>query len=540
MATDAGFAAPLPGAAPVPPPLVGTDPTPTPVRRPANLTKRASLTAVASLLDYTVKAAVSLVITPILVGGLGRSMYGMWEMLGRLIGYMTATDGRPTEALRLVISQQQAADPQANRRAIGAALAVWIIMLPLVALVGGALAWLAPSLTHAPQADATAVRLTCALLVVSFMFTGLAAIPESTLPGMNLGYKRMGLQAGLSIIVGALAVWAVKAGFGLPGMGASQIIRAFVTGAVFWLLVRKYVPWFHVAKPTRESVKSLFGMSIWLSVGDLMAKLLLASDVLVLGWIISPAAVTTYVLTSYAARTGTGIFVFTASAAMPGLGGVLGKKQFASAVKIRHELRMLTWLFTTVIGATILAWNHSFLHLWVGSRNYAGPWVDLLIVCVAMQTAFIRTDSYIIDAALRPRARVIFGAITVVATLGLGIALTHALGIVGLCLGLLAGRMIQSIAYPLIVHSCLEKPGIQMAERLAAVRMAVTTAVLFAAGNIAGRVLLAPRWFIWLGGVLLTIAFVSAVSLFLGPTPGDRRAIIARVRALASGLRRTD
>src|SRR6266853_1347050 len=122
MATDAGFAAPLPGAPPlVPPPVAGADPTPTPVRQPANLTKRASLTAVASLLDYAVKAGVSLVITPILVGGLGRSMYGMWEMLGRLIGYMAATDGRPTEALRLVISQQQTADPQANRRAIGAA-----------------------------------------------------------------------------------------------------------------------------------------------------------------------------------------------------------------------------------------------------------------------------------------------------------------------------------------------------------------------------------------------------------------------------------
>ena len=83
MATDAGFAAPLPGAPAVPPPVAGADPTPTPAPRPANLTKRASLTAIASLLDYFVKAGVSLVITPILVGGLGRSLYGMWEMLGR-------------------------------------------------------------------------------------------------------------------------------------------------------------------------------------------------------------------------------------------------------------------------------------------------------------------------------------------------------------------------------------------------------------------------------------------------------------------------
>src|ERR1700704_2666817 len=127
MATDAGFAAPLAGA--VPAPAAGADPTPTPgVRKPADLTRRASLTAAASLLDYAVKAGVSLVITPILVGGLGRSMYGMWEMLGRLIGYMAATDGRPTEALRLVISQQQGADPQANRRALGGAGAGWVIM----------------------------------------------------------------------------------------------------------------------------------------------------------------------------------------------------------------------------------------------------------------------------------------------------------------------------------------------------------------------------------------------------------------------------
>jgi hypothetical protein len=85
---------------------------PTAAARPTALhalTRRASLSAAASLLDYTVKAGVSLVVTPILVGGLGRTLYGVWEMLGRLVGYMAAADGRPTEALRLVISQQQGA-----------------------------------------------------------------------------------------------------------------------------------------------------------------------------------------------------------------------------------------------------------------------------------------------------------------------------------------------------------------------------------------------------------------------------------------------
>src|SRR5438105_1859407 len=327
------------------------------IRSEPALTRRASLTALASLLDYFVKAGVSLVVTPILVGGLGRTLYGVWEMLGRIVGYMAATDGRPTEALRLVISQQQDLDAPTKRRSVGAAVVVWLLMIPLVALVGGTLAWFAPHLTHSPADHYTEVRIACAFLVASFLFTGLAAIPESVLRGMNLGYKRMGLQASLSIIAGGLAACAVHAGWGLPGVG---------------------------------------------------------------GW--------------------------------------LGRGQIARAVQLRRELLTLTWLFVTVVGATTLAWNHSFLSLWVGARNYAGPWVDLLIVLVVAQTAFIRTDSYIIDAALRPKGRVVIGAVTVVATLALGITLTHAFGILGLSLGMLLGRPIQSVSYPLIVRKCFKHP----------------------------------------------------------------------------------
>src|SRR3989442_7842987 len=72
--------------------------------RPATLTQRASLNVIASLLDYGAKVAVGLVVVPILVGGLRRSLYRVWEMLGRLVGYIAAGDGRPSPALRLAVS----------------------------------------------------------------------------------------------------------------------------------------------------------------------------------------------------------------------------------------------------------------------------------------------------------------------------------------------------------------------------------------------------------------------------------------------------
>src|SRR5437764_3611661 len=85
-----------------------------PERRGPTLTQRASLNAIASLLDYAAKLAVGLVVTPIVVAGLGRSLFGTWEMLNRLVTYMSAADGRPTEAIRLMVANRQAVDDRSE------------------------------------------------------------------------------------------------------------------------------------------------------------------------------------------------------------------------------------------------------------------------------------------------------------------------------------------------------------------------------------------------------------------------------------------
>src|SRR5258708_7796759 len=338
---------------------------------PATLTTRASLNAVQSLLDYAARLGVGLVITPLLVSRFGRELFGVWEMLNRLIGYMSAADGRPTEALRLVIATKQAA---AN-------------------VIGG------------------------------------------------------GLTAG-----------AVYAGLGLVGVAGAQVALMAITGVCFWILVKRYVASFGVARPSAPEVRSLLGMSVWIAIGEVVAKLATASDVIILGMVASPALVTTYVLTGYAGRIALGLHVFTTGAAMPGLGGVIGRGEYEWAARLRREIMNLTWLFVTAVGATILLWNRSFLALWVGPVNYAGFWTNLLIVIVTVQTALVRSDAYVLDATLQPRLRVRVAAVAAVVIIGASLALTPALGMVGVCLGVLAGRLVQSIAYPLLVDRSLHRP----------------------------------------------------------------------------------
>jgi len=448
--------------------------------------------------------------------------------------YMSATDGRPTEALRLIVSQRQGhSDIDGNRRFIGAALVVWALMLPVIVVVGGVLCiYLAPMLTKASPELRPQVQITSALIVLTFILSSLAEVPESVLRGMNLGYRRMGLQSSLNILGGICAAAAVWMGFGLVGLGGAQIVRGLATGIVYWLLVKKYVPWFKAMKPVRAEVKALLGMSVWMALGDGISKILLASDVLIIGSTIGPALVTSYAMTSYAARSAIGIHVFTAGAAMPGLGGLLGKGEFARATKARRELQLFTWLYATVVGVTVLLWNHAFVGLWVGRQNYAGVWVDLLIVIAALQTTFIRTDAYVIDATLRPKLRVVIGAVAAVLTISLSIALTRAYGLIGLSCGIIAGRLVQTIAYPVMVRRCLQIRRNPNAGHTHSLRLAAVTALLFAGAAFAGNRIVVRHWVTWVAGVLLSVAVSAAVALVLGTTTKEQGVLRNRLTAL--------
>jgi O-antigen/teichoic acid export membrane protein len=377
--------------------------------------------------------------------------------------------------------------------------------------------------------------LASAALLLSLLLGGLSSVPESVLRGMNLGYKRMGFQAGLNVIGGGLTAGAIFAGLGLVGVAGAQLALVAITGVGFWILVKRYVASFGVARPSAHDVRSLLGMSAWIAIGELVSKLALASDVIVLGMVVSPAVVTTYVLTGYAGRIALGLHLFTTGAAMPGLGGVIGRGDHERAARLRHEIMSLTWLFVTAVGGAILLWNRSFLSLWVGTENYAGFWANLLIVIGTAQTALLRSDAFVLDATLQPRLRVGVAAIAAVAIIGASIALTPSLGIVGVCLGLLVGRLVQTIAYPLLVDRCLRRPA-RVPVRAIARPLAVMLLV-FGATAVLGDRLVTRSWLGWAFGVIASLPLLLGVAFAAGLTAEGRRTVVGRWRTMLETAR---
>jgi O-antigen/teichoic acid export membrane protein len=504
-----------------------------------SLTKKASLNALASTLDYAAALAVGFLVTPLMVAGLGDYYYGLWQILNRLVTYITPASGRPTQALRWTLANQQASnDYHLKRTYVGSALLVWLLFLPVTMVIGGVLSWFAPYWLNTPPQYFWLVRMVVLLLVANLALTQLGTLPQSVLQGENLGYKRMGMSVVLEFVAGGLTWLALYLNTGIIGVAVAALISTVVSGLFYLLIVRSYAPWFGVARPSSEVARQFTGLSGWFLAWNLVMNVSMASDVVILGMLNSVESVTNYTLTKFMPETLISIVAIVAFGIAPGLGGIIGSGKLDKAAHLRGEIMSLTWLVVTIMGSTILLWNRTFLKLWVGAGHYAGPIPDLLIVIVVMQFILIRNDANVIDLTLKLRNKVVIGAFSLVLALGLsGLFVGYFnLGIVGLSLGLLIGRSLLSFGYPMIIGRFL---GVPLSSQLkGSLRPALISLLLFLLAVSLDTLVYINRQFLvkgWIGLIIasgVTFCVVLLFAFFAGLSGVQRRNIFRRIQII--------
>ncbi len=502
-----------------------------------SLTSKASLNALASVVDYVARVVVEFALNPLMLAGLGSYAFGMWRILWRLNGYLFAASGRSAQTLKWAVANRQTStDFDEKRSYVGSSIVVWAIFLPVLAITGGLLAWLMPIALSVPQEYIADTRWSLALLSANGIMLSLADIPRAILQGENLGYKRMGLSAILVLATGALMALAIYWKTGLAGLSTANLIITIVTGILFVQIVRSYVPWFGIARPSAKTVRWFLGLSWWFIIWKLVVQLMEAGDVIILGMFNSVESVTAFSLTRYVPDATIRLIAIFVFGIAPGLGGIIGSGNLRKAAHVRDEIMSLSWLLATVAGAVTLLWNSVFINLWVGPGYDIGPIATLLIIVMIFQYTLIRNDANIIDLTLDVRAKVIQGVLSVALSMGLAWLFIDyfQLGIVGLCIGFILGRLTLSVAYPLRVGRALQ---ISFSSQLTgSIRPILATSALFAVSLVLPRYL-APHIDTWLELVFasgFSTLILMVVAAFTGLPRDQRRRLWRRIQAMSN------
>ncbi len=481
-----------------------------------NLTRRSLLNTVGALLVYLVFLGAGFVSKKYLVVFLGPVAFGAWEICYRLLNYVSPGEGPVSQTLKWILANKGAVvDTDGLKRYIGGAFILWACLILPILLVGGGIAWLSPRfINDLPPGLVSVVQWASFIIVIGLLAETWSRLYLGVLQGSNLLYKATWATSFFHILGMVLMITAAYHGFGLGGMAVSLIITSLISGATYLRLVKSWVPWFGLEKPRREELKELLSLGSWMYAWSFVSRLLFLSDLVIVGMVQGALAVTTLTFTQYAPHVGIYLAAMATTAVAPGLGRILGEGDFFRVKAVREELAAIIWILIIVAGVCILAWNRTLVTLWVGADKFAGWHINLLLVLIFGQMAFIRMEAFIIDVSLKVKPKVFWGLASAILSIFLAYFMGRQWGMAGVLVGLLLGRGILTIVYPILVGRLIRHRGFVPGGTT--IRLAAVSVVILGITHMLAKDIRDVGWIGLFGYGFLTAAIAFLVAFFVG------------------------
>jgi Na+-driven multidrug efflux pump len=412
-------------------------------------TRRAGIAAGFGYLQFGLALASGILVVPFVLARVGSEAYGVWLGFGELVAYSAMADLGVLGVLPWLIAEADGRnDRDGMRMLVSAGLVAAAIAAVVFAVLALALLTLAPRLTGVSAAQHGAVMGPLLLLVAGTA----AAYPVRVFHALLIGLQdvsfagRLGVgQAAMNV---ALIVGLLAAGQGLYALAAAATVPTLLVALASAARVRRIAPdllrgWRWPSARLLGNVTSQ-GIGGW--VGGLGWRMISATSNLVILSVAGPVAAVTYALTARLADVLTQMTWQTPDAALVGLAQLRGEGREERVREVTVALIRLTLIGAGVVACAVLAFNPSFVSLWVGPDRFAGlaanAWIALGAVALSLGHALFSTA-----ATLGARVQIGFATIVQgVVHLGAAVLLGRAFGLPGVAAAAVVGTVL--VAYP--------------------------------------------------------------------------------------------
>jgi hypothetical protein len=189
------------------------------------------------------------------------------------------------------------------------------------------------------------------------------------------------------------------------------------------------------------------------------------------------------------------------------------------------------WLFCAAVGITVLLLNQSFIALWVGTGHFAGNVENLLIMLITVQVIFFQIDSYIINATLDMRKKVLLSAGAAVVSILLAMFLVSRFLIIGLCISMLIGRLFYTLGFAVLLKRQIKDSTPPWS--IPHLKSMLMTFCFFAIATYVGQFIFLTSWLSFLTAGIFTLLIGFLLYWRLGLNLSERR----ETRALLEGIK---
>ncbi|HQQ59955.1 MAG TPA: oligosaccharide flippase family protein [Kiritimatiellia bacterium] len=348
-----------------------------------------------------------LVITPFILGKLGRTGYGVWAVLGQIVGYIGLTDMGLEAGLMAFLSRDAHKRDWAAVNALASTSTILQIGFGVLGLVLALLVlpfidrWFDIGSVPFP------VVATALLIVVFSHGVKLAgSVYDQVLYANHRIYQNYLIGFLSQIFRILLVVGLLAAGTGLTGLALAALAGQIFSVCLWARQAHQAVPGLQVHPKyfSLAKVKSLLGFSIWGTLGRIAATIIYNTDNIIIGTLIGLPAVTTYVLTRRIFELLRQNVFRIGHVLRPGVGNLLGEGNISRLRQVFLK-SVRTYLTIAAAGGIFLAFlANRLIALWVGAENYGGEVLVWITVASTIAMSLFHVSSIFLVADLQVKA----------------------------------------------------------------------------------------------------------------------------------------
>jgi len=500
-----------------------------------SLRKIAFLNGGSAGLDYIVKILVTFFINPYFLFFLGEMVFGIWKVLGQLNSYMATGDLRAATSLKWIISKDRSTKSGTElARIFSTALFSFLLISPIYIISGGIIIYISPFVTKTPSNMVFEVRLTTFILVITFVITQFFFLYESLLQAMNLAYKRLGLKASITIVIGIGSFYIMKFGYGILEIAIIQLLAVILNGFIIYYISKKYVEWYKIIKVNWKEIKDFTGLSLKYLVQKFADMSNTMVDMILLSYFAGPIFVAQYTFSLFAMLSINGIVQIISTSIIPGVGKFYGEGDFKKLFEIRQRLIQLKIFLLIIGGSSICLLNESFVHIWTGEKNqFVGNLETLIIVIIAFIRNIGLVDTSIVNITLKINRKILNSFISTFLIFVTSYFLVSEYKVLGLLISLTLGALVGLILNTIIINNIFKNYNCY--KDLFYSKLVIFSLFSYGIMTIISKYITINSWLMLILCSLFLIIGLTFIVFYKGLNNSDRKWFLDSIKSLKNG-----
>jgi len=428
---------------------------------------------------------IGLLLTPFMISKLGDSEYGLYTLIGSLIGYISVLDfGLNNTIIRFVAKYRAKNDRKSEENFLATSMLIYAVIAGIILIAGVALYLNIESVFK----KLTTEELEKAKIMFAILILNLAI----TLPGGAFGavcsaYEHFIFPRAVNIIkyltrslmiIGLL----LYGGKSISIVVLDTVVNIIVIAIDFYYITKVLKVRFHLYHFNKPLIKEIFSYSVWIFIFAIVGQFQWRAGQIILGVISGTTAVAVYgvgiLLGTYYGAFSTAISgVFLPRATQMAVLDASRDELTSMMIKI-GRFSLITLLM--ILGGFLL-YGRQFVHLWVGD-TYKDSWIIALIIMVSYTLPLVQSFA---NSLLEAKSKFSFKAITYISLIVLGTAvgayLVRFYGIIGLISGSVAGWLLSQLIMNVYYYRVMKLDILRFFKELSS-RLLPTFIVILALG----------------------------------------------------------